>query len=203
LAAVRSNPEVKRRRWRVRATLEVKYGENQRIAGCPVHLRSYNGQLVGPTLRAKPGDKIIIHLKNMLPPNPPRDPQNMNMPHDFNTTNLHTHGLHVSPSGISDNVLRQMPPPADGSKEADYEVEIDIPANHPAGTFWYHPHVRFPSGVQRDGGALSSKADSTMFRRLPPPKKKYLSFSRSRMIPRARSKTLMTRSVSKTAHHNG
>ena len=27
------------------------------------------------------------------------------MPHGFNTTNLHTHGLHVSPVGNSDNVL--------------------------------------------------------------------------------------------------
>lgn len=138
------------------ATLEVRYGDNQ-IAGCPVHLRSYNGKLVGPTLRAKPGDKIIIHLKNMLPANPPIDHQNMNIPHDFNTTNLHTHGLHVSPEGISDNVLRKMPPPADGSKEADYEVEIEIPADHPTGTFWYHPHVHGSTAIQVSsgmGGAL-------------------------------------------------
>jgi len=129
--------------------LEVKYGDNQ-IASCPVQLRSYNGKLVGPTLRAKPGDTIIITIKNMLPPNPAH--QDMSQPHDFNTTNLHTHGLHVSPGGISDNVLRKMPPPADGSKEADYPVVIHIPINHPAGTFWYHPHVHGSTAIQVSSG---------------------------------------------------
>ena len=133
------------------ATLEVKYGNNH-IANCPVQLRSYNGKLVGPTLRARPGDKMILHIKNMLPPNPHGDDHGMNIPHDFNTTNLHTHGLHVSPEGISDNVLRKMPPPAAGASEADYEVVIDIPADHPAGTFWYHPHVHGSTAMQVSSG---------------------------------------------------
>src|SRR6185436_9749218 len=132
-------------------TLEVKYGDNH-IATCPVHLRSYNGKLVGPTLRAKPGDKLKIIVKNMLPPNPAMDHQDMSVPHNFNTTNLHTHGLHVSPSGISDNVLREMPPADDGSGGKDYEVEVDIPPDHPAGTFWYHAHVHGATAIQVSSG---------------------------------------------------
>jgi len=132
-------------------SLEVKYGDNK-IAACPVHLRSYNGKLVGPTLRVKPGEKLQLIVKNMLPPNAPMDHTNMEIPHDFNTTNLHTHGLHVSPSGISDNVLREMPPPEAGSPSSDYEVVVDIPADHPAGTFWYHPHSHGSTSIQVTSG---------------------------------------------------
>jgi FtsP/CotA-like multicopper oxidase with cupredoxin domain len=64
----------------------------------------------------------------------------------FNTTNLHTHGLHVSPSGIADNMLREMEP------GQAYEIEVPIPANHPRGTYWYHPHKHGSANVQLAGG---------------------------------------------------
>lgn len=132
----------------LRATLEVKYAENQ-IASCIVNLRSYNGNLVGPTLRAKPGDRLEMIIKNMLPLNPPMDPQDILDHREFNTTNLHTHGLHVSPEGISDNVLRKMAPDPDSE---GYRVIIDIPKKHPAGTFWYHPHVHGSTAIQVSSG---------------------------------------------------
>src|SRR5215212_4109380 len=43
----------------LKATLTVAYADSM-IAGCPVHLRTYNGSLVGPTLRVKPGDTLSI-----------------------------------------------------------------------------------------------------------------------------------------------
>ena len=49
-------------------------------------------------------------------------------------TNLHTHGLHVSPEGDSDNVFVMVDP----GQQHTYRYEI--PADHPSGTFWYHPH---------------------------------------------------------------
>jgi len=113
------------------ATLTVAYADNS-IGGDPVHLRSYNGKLVGPTLRAKPGDSLRIALVNNLPPN--TDGPAHNQHHEWNTTNLHTHGLHVSPSGTSDNVFLDVLP---GTRQ-DYT--IDLPADHPAGAFWYHAH---------------------------------------------------------------
>jgi FtsP/CotA-like multicopper oxidase with cupredoxin domain len=48
--------------------------------------------------------------------------------------NLHTHGLHVSPAGNADNVFLNVPP------GYDHQLEIPLPADHPAGLFWYHPH---------------------------------------------------------------
>ena len=83
----------------------------------------------------KPGDVLRIKLINDLPPNRDPVPVIHSLPHQFNTTNFHAHGLHVSPSGISDNVMRVMEP------GKSYDIEIAIPAGHIRGTNWYHPHA--------------------------------------------------------------
>lgn len=149
----------------VRVELVVAYADNQ-IGKDKVHLRSYNGGLVGPTIRARAGDTLGIHLVNKLPPNPPtpgnlevqaaelardmtrgiKPPLTINIPHNFNTTNLHTHGLHVSPSGNSDNVLIAISP------GEEFHYEIKIPTDHPPGTFWYHPHVHGSTALQVGSG---------------------------------------------------
>lgn len=116
----------------LRATLKADYAVNS-IGKDPVRLRNFNDKLVGPTLRVKQGEKICLTLNNDLPGE--RWQKNMmNTLHSFNTINLHFHGLHVSPNGISDNVLIEV-----GPHESQY-YELDIPIDHPTGTFWYHPH---------------------------------------------------------------
>ena len=117
-----------------------------------LYLRSYNGQPVGPTLVARPGDTLKIRLVNDLPPDIPMPHCNAhgvcnhNFPHHFNTTNLHTHGLHVDPNGKSDNVFIRL---ANGQA---FDYEIEIPADHPAGTFWYHAHMHGSTSVQVGSG---------------------------------------------------
>jgi FtsP/CotA-like multicopper oxidase with cupredoxin domain len=76
---------------------------------------------VGPTLSVNPGDLIDLVIENRLPAG--------------QTTNLHTHGLHVSPVGNSDNVLLQIEPGEDN------HYKIHVPENHPEGLYWYHPHL--------------------------------------------------------------
>jgi len=141
----------------LQTALEVKYRQNT-IAGCSVHLRSYDDEnsLVGPTLRVKPGDTIKIQLSNHLPDDPSPPPPDINTPHGFNNTNFHTHGLHVdpgdSPDDISDNVLRTMAP-----RDEPYVIEVQIPKDHPGGTFWYHAHLHGSTALQVSsgmGGAL-------------------------------------------------
>ncbi|TVP58296.1 MAG: copper oxidase [Halomonadaceae bacterium] len=119
-------------------------------------LRSYNGGMVGPTLEARPGDTLKIRLVNLLPPetNPPSCDHhhhghgncNHNAPHNFNTINLHTHGLHVDPTGNSDNIFIEL----DHGESFDYEIHI--PEDHVAGTFWYHAHVHGATSVQTGSG---------------------------------------------------
>ena len=130
----------------------VRYAHNE-IAGCDVHHRSYNGLLTGPTLRLKPGDTLDLTIVNSLPPNPFIEPTDPSKPHDFNTTNFHTHGLHVDPTGISDNVLRKMKPrKKPGDPAPSYRVLIAIPKDHPPGTFWYHAHVHGSTAIQVSSG---------------------------------------------------
>ncbi len=77
-----------------------------------------------------------MSLLNRLPPlnGTHRPAMHMDRPHEWTTTNLHTHGLHVSPKGIADNIFLEIPP---GEKQ---HFVIPVPSDHPAGLFWYHPH---------------------------------------------------------------
>lgn len=155
-------------------TLDVSFTDpaKTKIAGCGVTLRSYNGKLVGPTLRVKPGDTLNITLNNALGQAGQTAPEQLcNNPHDmfggsplpenFNCTNLHTHGLHVSPKGNADNILVMVPPVPyqnpdpnenSGISSNPRQIVINIPKNHNPGTFWYHPHVHGSTGVQVGSG---------------------------------------------------
>jgi L-ascorbate oxidase len=125
----------------------------------PVNLRSYQSvhgnpgaPYVAPTIETNPGDTVTVNVTNALPsPDPSCAVADMNIPHCFNTTNLHTHGLWISPSGNSDNVLLELPP---GGKPFQYEFKI--PPEHPAGTFWYHPHNHGSTALQVSSGMVGA-----------------------------------------------
>jgi FtsP/CotA-like multicopper oxidase with cupredoxin domain len=110
-----------------------------------INTPTFEGTIPGPTLSVEPGDKLSILLANDLPANPPDERGNF-FPHDENTLNLHTHGLTVSPLGISDNIFREMRP------GTAHQIEVDIPKDHPSGTFWYHTHKHGSVTYQFIGG---------------------------------------------------
>lgn len=130
-----------------------------------VRLRSYVSKetetphFLGPTIVARPGDTLRLRLTNNLPADDPSCLQqhaNINIPHCFNSTNLHMHGLWVSPAGNSDNVFLTFKP------GISFEHEYSIPVDHPAGTFWYHPHLHGSTALQVSsgmGGALILRGD--------------------------------------------
>ena len=132
----------------------VRVGEN----GTPqrVRLRSYNGRLVGPTIRLAPGDVLRLDLENRLPPEAAGASTSHMAGMGLNVTNLHTHGLHISPSDKADNVLREVHP----GQTADYELPIlpagnppgEPPMTHYPGTFWYHAHLHGTTAVQLASG---------------------------------------------------
>ncbi|HCN47014.1 MAG TPA: L-ascorbate oxidase [Pseudomonas sp.] len=121
----------------------------------PVYLRSYQGTgvdprapFVAPTIDVTPGDTVRINLDNQLPSTSDclTKPASVNTPHCFNGTNLHSHGLWVSPTGNSDNVLLKINP------QQKFQYEYNIPSDHPAGTFWYHPHLHGSTALQVGSG---------------------------------------------------
>ncbi len=71
------------------------------LGGYWLSLRSYEQDLPGPTLRVKRGDVLRVRLVNDLPPNADPAPLDMTLPHQFNSTNFHFHGGHVSPRAAS------------------------------------------------------------------------------------------------------
>jgi FtsP/CotA-like multicopper oxidase with cupredoxin domain len=120
----------------------------------PVTLRSYGGCKSGPVIEVLPGNTLRLELLNNLSTDDPSclipPPAGLSMPPlvgCFNTINLHTHGLHVSPAGNSDNVLLNIAP------QTNFPYEINVPSDHPAGTFWYHAHRHGSTAVQVASGA--------------------------------------------------
>ncbi|XP_066264302.1 multicopper oxidase mco-like [Branchiostoma lanceolatum] len=112
-----------------------------------IHRRTYNGEIPGPTLRVRPGDKLYIKLvNNMRSDNVVR--AEGHGPVSPNITNLHLHGMHVSPKEPHDNVFIEIGP---GSS---YQYEFDIPDDHPAGTFYYHHHIHGNSHFCVGGGLV-------------------------------------------------
>ena len=114
-----------------------------------VELRAFRGEgtreglFVAPTVRVRPGQTLRVALENRLP----ECSEAQRAAHRcYNDTNLHTHGLWVSPAGNSDNVLISIAP------GRGFQYEYDVATDHPAGTYWYHPHRHGAGFVQVGSG---------------------------------------------------
>src|SRR2546422_2120533 len=92
----------------------------------------FNGQPNAPTLRLSPGDQLKITYVNDLPDKPQ---ESCAMASCMDMTNLHFHGLTVSPDAPQDDVLDMIAAPG---RSLSYTVQI--PKDHPPGLYWYHTH---------------------------------------------------------------
>src|SRR6266702_1189295 len=92
----------------------------------------FNGQPNAPTLRLSQGDQLKITYVNDLPI---KAKESCAMTPCMDMTNLHFHGLTVSPDAPQDDVLDMMAMPGQALR---YTVEI--PKDHPPGLYWYHTH---------------------------------------------------------------
>jgi FtsP/CotA-like multicopper oxidase with cupredoxin domain len=122
----------------------------------------------GPTFRVRPGDLVQIWLRNKLPP--PVDPSDSNdvcmtypaadsaSPADVyqdcfhgpNFTNIHYHGMHVTPdstsTAVGDDVLMVIAP------GDSILYSFRVPMNQSPGTHWYHPHKHGSVALQVANG---------------------------------------------------
>ena len=128
------------------------------INGKQVNVRTMNSSIPAPTLRLNAGDTLRIKVVNQFPANPSSSEPARHLRYP-NSTNLHTHGLHVSPGLVS--------LPAEPDVYGDYVMdnpelgiapgqtrqhEYRIGADHPPGAFWYHPHLHGSSAIQVGSG---------------------------------------------------
>ena len=93
---------------------------------------AFNGKTVAPVIRAAPGDVLKITYINDLPSKPS---ESCAMNPCMDMTNLHFHGLTISPDAPQDDVLTMLAKPG---QVLHYSVQI--PRDHPPGLFWYHTH---------------------------------------------------------------
>lgn len=113
----------------LRVTLEAK---ESRVKLGQFELRgaTYNGDYGGPVLRVKPGDVLHLTLVNLLP----------------QATNIHFHGMQVSPLGHGDNSMKMVAP------GETWEYVIAVPKSHPPGLYWFHTHGHQYAERQLMGG---------------------------------------------------
>jgi suppressor of ftsI len=107
----------------------------------------YNEAYLPPLLRPRLGDTLRITFRNNLPGKPSDVPICGSKLSD-NPSNLHFHGMAVSPQGNSDNVFVCVQP----GQRFEYEVHIPATGRQRPGLFWYHPHAHGAVAKQILGG---------------------------------------------------
>jgi suppressor of ftsI len=118
----RNPPELRSLNGELRTSFIVANATFQ-VAGQTVTSSVYNGSYIPPVLRLRPGDTLYLDLENRT----------------SDSTNLHYHGLNVSPrinadATVSDNVFVLVEP------GARLNYQLAIPGNHNPGMYWYHTH---------------------------------------------------------------
>ena len=115
------------------------------VAGHTVTTTVYNGLYVPPVLKVQPGDTIRVRLINAADNSQP--------------TNIHYHGLGVSPRGNGDNVFLEINP-----GDPPFQYNVRLPLDHPQGLYWYHPHFHPDVNPQiaagLSGGLIVGSAES-------------------------------------------
>ena len=109
----------------VEVKIEAGQTEVEFSPGIKTKVYTYNGAFPGPLIKAKVGDKLIVHFKNNLP----------------EPTTLHWHGLRV-PATMDGANLTQKPVPPGGSFRYEFTLKD-------ASLFWYHPHIRAFEQVEK------------------------------------------------------
>src|SRR5713101_7292243 len=98
--------------------------------GKTVKAMAYNGQIPGPMIRAREGERLRVALKNSL----------------TEPTTVHWHGVDVPNAMDGVPGLTQEPVPPGGTFAYEFEAK-------PAGTRWYHTH--FDEHRQMDLGLVA------------------------------------------------
>src|SRR5258708_16683237 len=110
---------------------------------------AFDGGTVAPVIRASPGDVLRITYINDLPA---KSRETCAVNPCMNMTNLHFHGLTVSPNAPQDDVLTMLAKPGQ-----IFHYSVKIPRAHPPGLFWYHTHPHGESHrqvLERMSGAI-------------------------------------------------
>jgi suppressor of ftsI len=100
----------------------------------------YRDNNTPPVIRVQPGSTLNVEYKNELAAQSKEDC----LGHPcMQMTNLHFHGLHVSPNAPQDDVLDMIASPGE-----TLHYSVQVPPQQPPGLYWYHTHPHGESYVQ-------------------------------------------------------
>jgi FtsP/CotA-like multicopper oxidase with cupredoxin domain len=140
------------------------------IGGYRLNTDNYDGTYLPPVVELKPGDSLNVRLLNALALNDGTNSRHSSamQGHEDRSTNIHTHGLIVSPKHArddprnnGDNIFVSL----GRGQSLDYSIQVPtkLPASlldgkkgffipHPSGLYWYHSHLHGISAAQVGGG---------------------------------------------------
>jgi suppressor of ftsI len=93
---------------------------------------SYEDREIPPVIHVSPGEALRIDYRNHMSPH---STEQCATGPCMNMTNLHFHGLHVSPESPQDDTISMMATPGES-----IQYRVDIPLDQPPGLYWYHTH---------------------------------------------------------------
>jgi len=100
----------------------------------------FRGNNTPPVIRVQPGSTLNVEYKNELA----AQSREECVGHPcMNMTNLHFHGLHVSPKAPEDDSLDMIASPGETLR-----YSVQVPPQQPPGLYWYHTHPHGESYVQ-------------------------------------------------------
>src|SRR5438128_2732196 len=100
----------------------------------------FKGNNTPPVIRGQPGSVLNVEYKNELAAQSKEDCFGHPC---MQMTNLHFHGLHVSPNAPQDDVLDMMASPGE-----TLHYSVQVPTQQPPGLYWYHTHSHGESYIQ-------------------------------------------------------
>ena len=110
----------------IEVNLAAKKSEIELIPDFKTEAWSYNGQIPGPEIRVRLGEKVKINFTNQLP----------------QETTIHFHGVRLPNKMDGVPGITQDPIPVNGKFTYEFTPKD-------AGTFWFHPHVRSAEQVEK------------------------------------------------------
>ncbi|MFZ3452806.1 multicopper oxidase family protein [Arthrobacter sp. 7Tela_A1] len=95
--------------------LEAQEGSSELVPGLQTRTWGFNGDVLGPTLRAREGERVAVEVRNSL----------------SEATTVHWHGMHL-PAAMDGGPHQSVDP--GGSWRPEWQIDQQ------AATLWYHPH---------------------------------------------------------------
>src|SRR6266446_2851826 len=100
----------------------------------------YRSNNIPPVIRVQPGSTLNVEYKNELAAHSKEDCFGHPC---MQMTNLHFHGLHVSPNAPQDDALDMIASPGE-----TLHYSVQVPPQQPPGLYWYHTHSHGESYIQ-------------------------------------------------------